>query len=323
MKISCVMTAFSEGALMRQSVASVLNQTHADLELVIVDDGANAETKAVLAELDDPRVKLVEQSNDGLSAARNRGLRHCSGDYVCFLDADDVRAPWAFAEAAQAIAEQGAELLLVRGVMAWPHGRLESFFDESSAEQAAAEAREAGGHLSLAAAKAWAASFEPQSANKFISRALIERASLSFPNDHFFEDILFHALVIAHARSVQLLNARSFTYFHRQLRPQLTGSSTEIRFDIIGTATVAFQLLAAHPEFENARFRGAVAIGALRLLSWCEDSISRRQQHAFRVLLRRALRKADPRFFVIAEETPDPRGERLKLQAYAQQYLTA
>lgn len=323
MKFSCVMTAFNEGALMRQSVMSVLNQTHADLELIIVDDGAAEETKAVLRTLDDPRIKIIAQSNDGLSSARNRGLRHCSGDYVCFLDADDVRAPWAFAAADRAIAETGAELLLVRGAMAWPQGPLEYFFDEGSAGQAAAEAEAAGGRLSLAAAKAWAASCEPQSANKFVSRQLIERGRLSFPNDHFFEDLLFHTMAVAHARSLHLLDSRSFTYFHRQLRPQLTGSSQDIRFDIIGTATVTFQLLAAHPAFENARLRGAVAIGALRLLHWCEERISRRHLASFQRLLRQALRQADPRFFVIAEDTPDPRGERLKLQRYAQQHLGA
>ena len=319
MKISCVMTAFSEGELMRQSIASVLKQTHADLELIIVDDGAGAETKAVLAEIEDARVKVIVQSNDGLSSARNRGLRHCSGDYICFLDADDVRAPWAFAEVVQATAEQDRpELLLVRGVMSWPQGRLHPFMDEGSALGAEAEAAEQGGTLDLAATKAWAASFEPQSANKFIARGLIDRAMLPFPNDHFFEDILFHSLLIAHARSVHLLKSRSFAYFHRQLRPQLTGSNKEIRYDIIGSAAVTFQLLAAHPEFENLRFRGSVSIGALRLLRWCEERIASNNRWAYRVVLGEMLRQVDPRFFIISEDTPDPRNERVALQSYAQ-----
>ena len=322
MKISCVMTAFNEGELVKQSIASVLNQTHSNLELIIVDDGAGIATKELLQEQNDPRIKVIEQANDGLSSARNRGLRHCSGDYICFLDADDVRAPWAFAEVAQAVVEHGSpELLLVRGVMARPQGSLQYFMDEVSGEGAEKEVA-VDGALDLPATKAWAASFEPQSANKFIARTLIDRANLSFPNDHFFEDILFHTMAVAHARSVHLLNARSYTYFHRQMRPQLTGSNKEIRFDVIGTTTVMFQLLAAHPEFSNVRLRGAVAIGALRLLRWCEDCISRDRRESYRALLRLALRQVDPRFFVISEDTPDPRNERLQLQDYAQQHLT-
>ncbi len=324
MKFSCVMTVFNEGALAAQSIASVLNQTHEDLQLVIVDDGADAQTRAVLQGLQDPRISLLQQANDGLSSARNRGLRHCSGDYICFLDGDDLRAPWAFAEVAQALQAQPAELLLVRGVMAPPQGRLACFMDEDSALQAEAEAAEAGEvGLDLAATKAWAASHEPQSANKFIARDLLARARLCFPNDHFFEDILFHTLCIAQARSVHLLASRSFTYFRRQLRPQLTGASSEIRFDVIATTTVMFQLLAAHPDCANARFRGAVSIGALRLLKWCEERIARHQLGAYRALLRASLGQVDPQFFVISPETPDPRNERQSLQSYAQAHLMA
>ena len=351
MKFSCVMTAYNEGALLAQSIASVLNQTHRDLELVIVDDGATDETRAVLQAQCDPRIVLLEQSNDGLSAARNRGLRHCSGDYICFLDGDDLRAPWGFAEVAAALRDTPVELLLVGGVLSQPQGRLLPFMDEGSAIGAADAAREAalladqdrennpdapdgqGGRdgqgakgtaaLDLAATKAWAASFEPQSANKFISAELLRRARLSFPNDHFFEDILFHALAIAHARSVTLLPGRSFTYFRRQYRPQVTGGSSETRFDVIGTTGVMFQLLARHPEFANAPFRGAVSIGALRLLKWCEERIARHQLGAYRAALRATFAGVDARFFIISPETPDPRGERQRLQRYAQNHLLA
>ena len=329
MKFSCVMTAYNEGPLLAQSVASVLNQSHEDLELVLVDDGATEETRAVIEALmqaqNDPRIILLQQSNDGLSSARNRGLRHCSGEYICFLDGDDLRAPWAFAEVAAALRTNPVELLLVRGVLSQPQGRLMPFMDEVSAQGAEVEAKEdpAGAGRDLAATKAWAVSFEPQSANKFLSSALLARARLSFPNDHFFEDILFHALAVAHAQSVTVLPARSFTYFRRQCRPQVTGSSSDTRFDVIGTTRVLFQLLAMHPEFANPRFRGAVAIGALRLLKWCEERIARHRLTAYHTALRAALAQVDARFFTISPDTPDPRAERLSLQRYAQDHLMA
>lgn len=329
MKFSCVMTAYNEGGLLAQSIASVLNQTHPDLQLVIVEDGADAATRAVLAAQQDPRITLLQQSNDGLSSARNRGLRHCQGDYICFLDGDDIRAPWAFAEAALALQQDPVELLLVGGVLSQPQGALTPFMDEGSSAGAVQEAlrqdptgQDPAG-LDLAATKAWAASFEPQSANKFLSAGLLTRARLSFPNDHFYEDILFHALAIAHARTLQLLPTRSFTYFRRQLRAQITGGSDARRFDVIGSTTVMFQLLAQHPEFANSRFRGAVSIGALRLLKWCEERIARPQLAAYRRALRVALQAVDPRFFTICPQTPDPREERLLLQRYAQDHLLA
>lgn len=312
------MTVFNEGEILEQSIASILRQTHADLELIIVDDGSEArETQDILDKLDDPRVRVIPQANDGLSSARNRGLRHCSGDYVCFLDSDDVRAPWAFADVARAVEETGAELILVSGVHSGHHTLLKPFFDEHASQAAKKEEAEQGG-LSRQALKAWAASYEPQSANKYVARKLIERGRLSFPNDHFFEDILFHTMAIAHAESIQLLDSRNFTYFNRQLRSQVTGSKKQIRFDIIGVAKVTFELFARHPDFANPRQRGAVSIGVFRLLEWCEHSLPHYHRYGYRRTVGQVLRDIDQRFLIISPDTPDPRDERDKLLGYVQ-----
>ncbi len=325
MKFSCVMTVFNEGEIIRQSIASVLNQTHEDLELIIVDDGSGSATAAILAQLDDPRVRVIPQMNDGLSSARNRGLRHCQGDYVCFLDSDDVRAPWALAEAADLIDRTGAELVLARGCLSYPRHKIGPFLDEACSQGALAEiatlAAE-GKDMPLARAKAWGACFEPQAANKYLSRDLMERGQLAFPNDHFFEDILFHGMALAQARSIAFGTSPSFTYFHRLLRAQLTGSSTENRFDILGVARVTFELIRRHSEFANAPFRGALTLSVLRLLEWCEASIGHAHRHGFRMALGHSLRSVDPLFFVVDPETPDPRGEKERLIAYAHRVLT-
>ncbi|WP_299615915.1 glycosyltransferase family 2 protein [uncultured Tateyamaria sp.] len=317
MKFSCIMTTFDDRDILVQSVNSLLHQTHSDFELLLVDDGSGPETKAVLAGFDDPRIMLLEQSNDGLSSARNRALHHATGDYICFLDADDVRAPWALADVAAAIEASAPELIIVRGVFSGERSPLAPFLDESAMD--GYEAAAAKGEMTLADRKAWAMSCEPQSANKFIARALIERGALRFPNDHFFEDILFHSAAIAHARSVEILPSRSFTYFQRQLRPQLTASNGLSRFDIIGTARVAFQLFEQHPDFAHPRIRGALSIGALRLLRWCEDTIPTYHKPAYKVALGQSLKSVNRLYLVIDPSTPDPRGERDGLMHYARE----
>ncbi|MEM8654701.1 MAG: glycosyltransferase family 2 protein [Pseudomonadota bacterium] len=313
------MTTFDDKDILVQSVNSILNQTHDNLELLLVDDGSGPQTKAILAALDDPRIVLLEQSNDGLSSARNRALHHAKGDYVCFLDADDVRAPWAFADVAQAIQAHAPDLLIVRGVYSGGRTLLAPFMDETAMEGYEAELVE--GEMELADRKAWAMSCEPQSANKFIARSLIERGALRFPNDHFFEDILFHSAAIAHARSLEILSSRSFTYFQRQLRPQLTAANNLTRFDIIGTARVALQLFESHPDFANPRIRGALAIGTLRLLRWCEQTIPAYHKHAYRTGLRQSLDCVNRLYLIIDPSAPDPRNERESLMHYARELL--
>lgn len=314
------MTTFNDGPLIRQSIESILHQTHGDLELVLVDDGSGAETKDIIREFDDSRLIVLPQSNDGLSSARNRALQHASGDYISFLDADDVRSPWAFSEASDQIEKTGAELLLVGGFYSAERTSLSPFFDEDSFLQYEREIYGEGAD-SLATRKAWAASMEPQCANKFVSRSLVERGNLRFPNDHFFEDILFHTMCVSHARSIHISKSKSFTYFQRQLRSQLTSSNNQIRFDILGTARVTWQLFQSHPDFSDSRQRGAISIGVLRLLRWCEDCLPSYHKHAFRVALREVFRSVAPVLLHIDETAPDPRRERESLTRYVREVM--
>lgn len=76
-------------SLIRSSVASVLRQTHPDLQLVLVEDGGHS-YDALVAEFADPRIKYVPLPKVGRSVAANTGLSHCNGHFVNFLDDDDL-----------------------------------------------------------------------------------------------------------------------------------------------------------------------------------------------------------------------------------------
>jgi glycosyltransferase involved in cell wall biosynthesis len=67
----------------------VLDQTFGDFELIVVDDGSTDDTKTVVFDFDDSRIKYVFQENKELSAARNKGAKESSGKYICYLDDDD------------------------------------------------------------------------------------------------------------------------------------------------------------------------------------------------------------------------------------------
>jgi glycosyltransferase involved in cell wall biosynthesis len=90
-KVSVVIPCYNQARFLGEAIQSVLCQGYADLEIVIVDDGSSDGTEEVAsgyAEVDS-RVKLIRQENQGLAAARNRGLAGVGGEYVVFLDSDD------------------------------------------------------------------------------------------------------------------------------------------------------------------------------------------------------------------------------------------
>jgi glycosyltransferase involved in cell wall biosynthesis len=92
--VSVLLPVFNGAATIRRAVDSVLGQTHAALELVVVDDGSTDGTREYLDALQDERVRVVRhRRNMGLVAALNTGLEACRGDLIARLDADDVAHP--------------------------------------------------------------------------------------------------------------------------------------------------------------------------------------------------------------------------------------
>src|ERR1700680_4337367 len=87
------MPCYDAAAHLPRSVGSVLAQTFADWELIAIDDGSGDRTLAWLEAQTEPRLHVHAQTNQGVSAARNAGLRLARGKYIAFLDADDSWGP--------------------------------------------------------------------------------------------------------------------------------------------------------------------------------------------------------------------------------------
>jgi len=90
-KVSVIICVYNQ-PLVREAVESALRQKFADFEIIIVDDGSTDETARIVAHYSGS-AQILRQENKGVAAARNRGLSAASGQYIAFLDADDLWTP--------------------------------------------------------------------------------------------------------------------------------------------------------------------------------------------------------------------------------------
>ena len=91
--VSVIITCYNQGRFLGEAIESALRQTRPPHEIIVVDDGSTDDTAAIASRY--RRVKLVQQRNSGLAAARNAGIHASTGDYLVFLDADDRLIPCA------------------------------------------------------------------------------------------------------------------------------------------------------------------------------------------------------------------------------------
>lgn len=88
--ISIIMPAYNAEKTISESIESVLKQTYQNWELLVVNDGSKDNTSSVVKLFNNARIKLIEQVNGGVANARNNGIRQAQGEYIAFLDSDDL-----------------------------------------------------------------------------------------------------------------------------------------------------------------------------------------------------------------------------------------
>jgi glycosyltransferase involved in cell wall biosynthesis len=87
MKISVIIPTYNRASFLEKTIESVLNQTKEVDELIVIDDGSSDNTQEIVKKYN---IKYIYQENNGVSSARNCGIKNAKNDWICFLDSDDI-----------------------------------------------------------------------------------------------------------------------------------------------------------------------------------------------------------------------------------------
>lgn len=205
--ISVIMPAYNAAKFIESSARSVLEQTYADLELIIVNDGSKDNTAAVAAAISegDERVRVLNIENSGPAMARNYGLEHISdkAEYVTFIDSDDLMRKDAL-EYAMTAAEKGAEFVMMGFTIKNPDATERDYY-EPERYLDSSNLGEALPHLYMANMlnQVWA---------KLYSAKLIRGNKLRFPDYRWGEDRLFNFDVLEKATLCAVLPECKYDY---------------------------------------------------------------------------------------------------------------
>src|SRR5438094_1438982 len=110
--VSILIPAYNAEEWIGAAITSALGQTWRHKEIIVVDDGSTDGTLAVVRQFESSEVRVVTQRNQGAAAARNRAFALSRGDYIQWLDADDLLAPDKVADQMAALDKQDSRLLL-------------------------------------------------------------------------------------------------------------------------------------------------------------------------------------------------------------------
>lgn len=214
-KLSVIVPVYNVEAYLARCVDSILAQSFADFELILVNDGTRDGSVSIMEEYArrDGRVRLVHKQNGGLSSARNAGLDVAGGEYVIFIDSDDWIAPELFADAVRAAEKTGATQVL------WNYRRVWDDHEEGAYLPFRDEVIDLG---KLGLARYFYDYFMPyrhgqEAWSKLYRMNVIRENQLLFEPNHeiFAEDTLFGAKYLMHTKKIAAL-AKPYVYYYQR-----------------------------------------------------------------------------------------------------------
>ena len=240
--VSVVVPVYNVEQYLRQCLDSLVHQTLDDIEIIVVNDGSTDGSLAIAQEYERafPKVRVISQENQGLSAARNAGMKLACGEYIGFLDSDDWACLDMFESLHGRATRDNADLVIADAKVYWQDRDLvEDFFDRQL--WAALPARCKNEPFCIHD-EPRALGLEPAAWKRLYKRSFLEAVGFQFPVGLVFEDIPAHFHLLLSAQRISLLDKP--VCFYRMDRPgKITARRDRVALQMLDIFALAQEVL--------------------------------------------------------------------------------
>lgn len=216
-KISVILPAFNEEKYICDAIESVLSQSFDDFELIVVNDGSTDNTLNIINSLDDDRIINLNQPNCGPGAARNKALDIASGDYVMFLDGDDVYCPDALKTAYGEITSKNTDISIFQIIKYDGENYSENSWFNLDNFPEEFENKVFNPHE----CKDFLFDISVSACQKIFKRSFLDKINARFPEGIYFEDMPFFFYTFLKSERISIIKK------HLYVRRKHEGSITE------------------------------------------------------------------------------------------------
>lgn len=221
MKVSVVIPVYNVKPYLERCVDSVLRQTYKDLEIILVDDGSTDGSGELCDDIatQDQRIQVIHQKNQGLSGARNTGIRHAQGDFLIFMDSDDE---WLLDDGLEKLLQKSnvvTDLILFKAIDIW-RGNNQTHNHDYDVDNISLlpDAQAVFSHLIQTQ------QFRTSACFLLIRRQLLAKHNILFLIGYISEDLQWSLQLWQHVSTVVVTNLEFYGYYHREASISTTAS---------------------------------------------------------------------------------------------------
>ncbi len=246
-KVSVIVPVYNVEDYLNECIDSLINQTLKDIEIICVDDGSTDSSSKILSSYEDERIKIITQENQGLSSARNTGLEHVSGDYIYFIDSDDILCENALELMYNTSEEKSLDLLIFK-LINFDNDTKEKF--ESAYYNMEYLIESVGDNVfSHSDVSDYIFDIAVTIQSKFFKKDLI--GDLRFIEGYIFEDNPFFIETFLKAGRVYFLD--EYLYLKRSRKGSITTTHNDKFFDFIPISEILIDISKRYGVYDNYR----------------------------------------------------------------------